>query len=79
MSSCDVDGRGVKQGLSCISFSPLASKVEQALLPLIPLPSSPSLISTRLSFLDTRGPAEASTGSGDDDVKDHLKRARKVH
>lgn len=58
MSSGDVEARGVKEGKLCFLLHPLAGRVEQALFSYI----SFSFIPTLLSFFDTTGPAEATTG-----------------
>lgn len=71
VSSRDTEARGVKEGKLCFLVCPLAGKVEQVLLLLFLFSFiSFSFISTLLSF-DTSGPAEASTGSRNNNVKDH--------
>lgn len=77
MSSRDTEARGVKEGKLRFLLYPLAGRVEQGLHPplhsfLISFSFNPALIS-----FDTSGPAQASTSSRNDNVKDHLKRAQK--
>lgn len=72
MLSGDVEARGVKEGNVYFLLYPLAGRIEQVLLPLFLFSFiSFFLFPTLLSLFDTRGPAEASAGSRDNDVKDH--------
>lgn len=72
VSSGDVEARGVKERKLCFLLYPLAGRVKQTLHPLFLFFSfiSFAFLPTLLSF-DTSVPVEASTGSRNDNVKDH--------